>query len=138
MHTFTTKVLKTGLSEAKLICSDGGEYPIGPAPQFGGKEGILNPEEMLVGSVNACLMLTLFYFLKKNNIEIESYESQAVGTLEKGPSGFRFTKIEVSAKINLKDPTQKEKVQELTTLAKKYCLISNSLTTDVEYVLEAG
>ena len=132
MYSFTNKVSCQSEHSAKIIFAGGKEFEIGPAPEFGGKEGILNPEEMIVGAVNSCLMMTLFYFLKKNNIEIVFYESEATGTVEKEKEGLRFTGIDVKAILTISSEDIIEKAKQLGQLAEKYCLVSRSLSCPVE------
>ena len=79
---------------------------------------------------------TFFYFLGKSNIEILSYYSKAQGRLEKQASGFRFTNVDVAAKVTLQQENLAEKVRGLAALAEKYCLVSRSVSCNVHYELE--
>ena len=97
---------------------------------------MLNPEEIFVAAINGCLMTTFFYFVRKSNIEILSYHSHAEGQVEKQADGFRFTNVEVRAKVTLSRQESAEKVRELGDLAKKYCLVSRSVACPVRYQLE--
>ncbi len=136
MYVFHNKVYQKNEEQAKIVFSGGKEYELGPAPEFGGQEGLLSPEDMLVGSVNSCLMMTFFYFIRKDGINILSYDSQAAGTVEKGRDGLRFTKIEVNATVVIESAKLSEKVENFGQLAEKYCLVSNSLSCEVEYNLQ--
>ena len=62
----------TGKS-AKTTMSGISETEIGPPPEYGGNPNSLNPEEMLVASVNSCIMLVFYHFVKKYEIEVASY-----------------------------------------------------------------
>jgi len=62
--------------------------------------------------------------------------SQASGQLEKQSDGFRFTNVEVKAKVQLLEEKFAEKVQEAGQLAEKYCLVSKSVACSVNYQLE--
>ena len=121
---------------AKTVFSGPGELEVGPAPEFNGSPETLNPEEMFVAAVNNCLMTTFFYFVRKSDIEIISYHSNAAGRVEKGQDGFRFTNIEVSAKVNLEDDKFAEQIREIGNLTEKYCLVSRSVACPVHYELE--
>jgi len=63
--------------------------------EFGGPDGVLTPEELLVASVASCLMTTFLYFVELLRIGLLSYESNATGVMEKTPDGLRFTKMDV-------------------------------------------
>ena len=135
-YIFENKVFRKQNEPAQVIFSSVGQMEIGAAVEFGGNGQNLNPEEMFVAAINSCLMNTFFYFTQKYSIEILSYNSQASGRLEKQSDGFRFTSIEVRAKIEISDDKDSGKVQEAGKLAEKYCLISRSVACEVDYKLE--
>jgi len=135
-YLFKNTVFKEGDKTAKTVFSGPGELEVGPAPEFEGSPETLNPEEMFVAAVNSCIMTTFYYFAKKLNVEFSSYFSEAAGRVEKGQDGFRFTNVEVRAKVILGQQQSAEKVRELGDLAEKYCLVSRSVTCPVHYRLE--
>jgi len=135
-YLFKNTVFKEGDESAKTVFSGPGELGIGPAPEFNGKPETLNPEEMFVAAINSCIMTTFFYFVRKSNVEILSYHSEAQGRIEKLTDGFRFTNVEVQAKVALQQQDIVEKVRQLGDLAEKYCLVSRSVTCPVQYELE--
>jgi len=137
-YLFKNTVFKEGDESAKTVFSGPGELGIGPAPEFNGKPETLNPEEMFVAAINSCIMTTFFYFVRKSNVEILSYHSDAQGWVEKQTDGFRFTNVEVRAEVTLKQQELAEKVRELGDLAEKYCLVSRSISCPVRYHLEIG
>ena len=134
-YLFKNTVLKEGDESAKTIFSGPGELEVGPAPEFEGNPATLNPEEMFVAAINNCLMTT-FFFVRKLNVEILSYYSEAQGRLEKQKDGFRFTHVGVQAEVTLAQQELAEKVRQLGDLAEKYCLVSRSVTCPVQYELE--
>jgi organic hydroperoxide reductase OsmC/OhrA len=135
-YFFKNTVFKEGDEPAKTVFSGPGQLKVGPAPEFEGSPEMLNPEEMFVAAINSCLMTTIFYFVRKSNIEILSYHSHAEGQVEKQADGFRFTNVEVRAKVTLSRQESAEKVRELGDLAKKYCLVSRSVACPVHYQLK--
>ena len=135
-YLFKNTVFKKGDETAKTVFSGPGEIKVGPAPEFDGSPETLNPEEMFVAAINNCLMTTFFYFVRKINIEILSYYSEAQGQVEKQKDGFRFTNVEVRAKVTLQQQDLVEKVRGIGNLAEKYCLVSRSVACPVDYKLE--
>jgi len=135
IYLFKNTVFKEGEESAKTVFSGPGEMEVGPAPEFEGSPETLNPEEMFVAAINNCLMTTFFYFVRKSNVEILSYYSDAEGRVEKQTDGFRFTNVEVRAEVRLQDQDLAEKVREFGDLAEKYCLVSRSVTCPVQYSL---
>jgi len=136
IYLFKNTVYREGDKSAKTIFSGPGELKIGPAPEFNGKPETLNPEEMFVAAINSCIMTTFFYFVRKSNVEILSYYSDAEGQVEKGKEGFRFTNVQIHAKVMLSDHGFAEKIREFGNLAEKYCLVSRSVACPVHYELE--
>ena len=112
------------------------ETEVGPPAQYGGDPNSLNPEEMLVGAVNSCLMLVFYHFVKKYEVDVLSYSSDAEGKIEKTKNGLRFTNVQVKAKESLGNTDTAQKIEELAQLADKYCLVSNSLACPVQYSVE--
>jgi len=133
MELFKNTVNKSGGQTAKTSMSGISEAEIGPPPEYGGSPNSLNPEEMLVASVNSCIMLVFFHFVKKSNVEVVSYYSDAEGEVEKTKNGLRFTNVQVAAKVRLGNAGSTQKIQEIARLAEKYCLVSNALTCPVNY-----
>ena len=135
-YLFKNTVFKEGNKSAKTTFSGLGDMEVGPAPEFEGSPKTLNPEELFVAAINNCLMTTFFYFVRKSNVEVLSYCSEAQGQLEKQKDGFRFTHVEVRAEVTLAQQQLAEKVRQLGDLAEKYCLVSRSVTCPVHYRLE--
>jgi len=136
MHLFKNTVFQETDNRAKTVFRGLGALDVGPAPEFDGKVETLNPEEMFVAAINACLMTTFFYFAQKLKVEFLSYYSEAKGRLEKQTEGFRFTNVEVRAEVALQQTDLAGKVLEAGNLAEKYCLISRSVTCPVDYQLK--
>ncbi len=135
-YLFKNTVFKKGDESAKTVFSGPGELEVGPAPEFNGRPETLNPEEMFVAAINSCLMTTFFYFVQKVNVEVLSYYSDVEGRIEKQKDGFRFTNVEVRAKVTLQQQDLAEKVRQLGDLAEKYCLVSRSVACPVHYRLQ--
>ena len=109
-YIFENTVFQNHNEPAKVIFSGPCQMEIGTAAEFGGSGKTLNPEEMFVAAINSCLMNTFFYFTQKFKIEILSYNSQASGQLQKQSDGFRFTNVEVRAKVHLPEDKFAEKI----------------------------
>ena len=55
---------------------------VGSPPEFKGEADIWAPEELLVGSVNTCMMLTFLTLAQAKGLTPVRYESEAEGLLE--------------------------------------------------------
>ena len=113
MQIFRNTVYQNSDKPAKTTISGISEAEIGPPPEYGGSPNSLNPEEMLVASVNSCIMLVFFHLVKKFNVEVVSYYSDAEGKVEKTKNGLRFTNVQVEAKVRLGNAGSTQKIQEI-------------------------
>jgi organic hydroperoxide reductase OsmC/OhrA len=136
MEMFRNTVHKNADQVATTAMSGIRETKVGPPLEYGGDPDALNPEEMLVASVNSCIMLVFYHFADKYAVGIASYDSEAEGKVEKTKNGLRFTNIEVKAKVRLGPDASSEKIEQITQLAEKYCLVSGSLACPVQYTVE--
>lgn len=136
MEIFRNTLHKSSDQLARTSMSGINELEVGPPQEYGGDPNTLNPEEMLVASVNSCIMLVFYHFANKYEVEITSYNSDAEGEVEKTKNGLRFTNVQVKAKIGLANLNQVEKIEEIAKLADQYCLVSGSLTCPVHYEVE--
>ena len=78
------------------------EMNIGSPPEFKGEPGIWCPEELLVASLNACLMLTFLSMAQRKGLEFVGYESAAEGLLENVEGKYRITEVNVQPSLVLK------------------------------------
>jgi organic hydroperoxide reductase OsmC/OhrA len=105
---------------------------IGSPPEFSGTPDVWCPEELLLGAVNPCLMLTFLAFAKRRQIEIPRYESDAEGTVEKSNGKYRVTRIKVEPVVSLNREIDITAAQEVFREAKEACIISNSVIAQVD------
>ena len=132
-EVFNNRIKRDKNGEAMTSISGAKDTAVGPPAQYGGSDDTLNPEEMFVASINSCLMLVFFHFVKKKNLNVVSYNSSADGKVEKTKNGLRFTEVKVTAEVKLGDNAGREEVQQAAELAEKFCLVSNSVSCPVGY-----
>lgn len=101
----------------------------GAPPEFGGDDSRWSPEHLLLASASLCLMSTFAAVAAKSQLAYSDYASVAEGTLDKTPEGLRFTRVLIRATVKAADA---EKAERLLALAKKHCIVSNSLRQPVE------
>lgn len=109
------------------------------SPEYKGDPNCVDPEEMLVGALSSCHMLTFLAIADLKGFVVESYQGKATGYLEKGESGkVHITRIELQPEITFSGDKQPdaEGLKRLHAGAHKNCFIANSINAHVE-VLEA-
>lgn len=132
IHTYETSVQWTKQRKAALISKGLPSLEVATPPQFpGGHEGIWSPEHLFTASAEVCLMTTFLSIAEKAKFPFINYTSTAVGTLEKTDTGFLMTKIVIKPTLSVDDELLREKGLKLLEKAEKYCLISNSMKSEV-------
>lgn len=105
---------------------------IGSPPQFKGTPDVWCPEELLIGAVNTCLMLTFLTFARRRKIEISAYESGAEGSVESSDGKYRVTRIKVYPVVLLSRKDDIRPAQEVFRETKEACIISNSVIARID------
>ncbi|MBX2988304.1 MAG: OsmC family protein [Bdellovibrionaceae bacterium] len=107
----------------------------GPPPHFDGPGGVWSPETLLLGAVELCYFTTLRSLTRRQGVEFTSYRSTIRGYLDKSTAGIVFTGIELDVSLNT-STADMEKLRTLLQSAKKYCIISNALKTEVQLKID--
>lgn len=100
-------------------------------PEFKGEEAFYNPEELFVGAVEMCLMLTFASLIEKQKLAVEAYYSEAAGTLEFASGELKFTRIVVRPTVLVQTKDSIPKVHHALELAHRNCLVANSIQSEV-------
>ena len=99
--------------------------------------GAVDPEEMLVGSISQCHMLSFLHVAREAGFVVASYRDDAEGVMEKNAEGrLAVTRVTLRPEIAYSGtrPTA-EQAGHLHHLAHEECFIANSVKTEV--VVEA-
>ena len=108
------------------------ELEVGSPPEFRGDPGVWTPEEMYVGALNACLMLTFLAFADRKGLGLVAYETSAEGLLEHVDGRYRVTEVTVQPSVVVKSEADLEAVREIMGKIEENCFISNSITAQVK------
>ena len=101
-------------------------------PEFHGHEGVWTPEHYFVAAVNSCFMTTFLAIAEMSKLEFVSFDSKAVGKLEKVEGmGFQITEVVVRPKLLIRHDKDLERAQRILQKAESNCLISNSIKSTV-------
>jgi organic hydroperoxide reductase OsmC/OhrA len=110
------------------------EMDVGSPPEFKGEPGLWSPEELLVGALNACLMLTFVALAQGKGVKFAAYESAAEGLLENVDGKYRITEVSVLPSVVLPSQADLEAARTIMNEVEKNCFISNSITAKVKLV----
>jgi organic hydroperoxide reductase OsmC/OhrA len=129
--TYRTALLWSGRRRCEIYSSGKPILDVSSPPEFKGDPDIWTPEDLFVASVNVCLMTTFLAYCQSRGLEIQSYGSEAEGTLEHADGKFRITSIALHPHIQVGSEADIEKAREVLATAKSNCLVSNSIFTQV-------
>lgn len=125
--------LKTYNRDHAVTFKNGKPVTVSAAPAYKGSPNAIDPEEMLVGSLASCHMLTFLAIAAGKRLVIDSYEDDAVGVLEKNADGkLAITRVTLRPKIafggNAPDAAT---LDELHHKAHEACFIASSVKCEV-------
>lgn len=97
-------------------------------------EANVDPEEAFVASLSSCHMLFFLSIAAKRRFVVESYEDNAVGTMEENDEGkVAMTKVTLKPKVRFsgdKIPSR-EVLEKIHHQSHELCFIANSVKTEV-------
>jgi organic hydroperoxide reductase OsmC/OhrA len=108
------------------------EVTVGSPPEFKGEPGIWSPEELLVGALNACLMLTFVSLAQTKRVQFIGYESAADALLENVDGRYQITEVSVQPSLTLKTQADLEAARTIMGEVERHCFISNSIKAKVK------
>lgn len=102
-----------------------------PAPFS--RQDAVDPEEAFVAALSSCHMLTFVDMARRAGILVESYEDEAVGTMERiAPGKMAITRVTLKPRIVFGGAApDKAKLDDLHHQAHDACFIANSVKTEV-------
>ena len=110
-------------------------FNAGPAPEYGGKENEINPEQSLAASISSCHMMTFLALAAKMRWPVKSYNDKALAFLGKNSKGkMCVNKIELNPKIVFEGDfsVSSEEMDKMQDRSHRYCFVANSLSDEVE------
>jgi organic hydroperoxide reductase OsmC/OhrA len=109
---------------------------VGSPPEFKGEPDIWAPEELLVGSVNTCMMLTFLTLAQTKGLVPLGYQSEAEGLLENIEGKYRITEVTVRPRVTLSGTAEFGRAREIMESVEAQCFISNSIKSKVTLTAE--
>jgi len=114
---------------------------VGSPPEFKGEPGVWAPEELLVGSLNTCMMLTFLTLAQAQALIPVGYESEAEGLLENVEEKYHITEVTVRPRVTLKSEAELEPARKIMESVEAHCFIANSIEARVtltpEFIIAA-
>jgi organic hydroperoxide reductase OsmC/OhrA len=93
----------------------------------------VDPEEAFVAAIASCHLLTFLDLARRAGFEVEGYEDDAVGVLEKNEAGKRWvSSVVLRPNIAYRgEAPSPERTRALHDEAHQLCFIANSVKTEI-------
>ncbi len=114
---YRTNLKLTGTKKGITESENKPPFEVSTPVEFGGEKGIWTPEELLLSSVNACLMTTFSYNARKRGLKFLNYESSAEGAIELVGMKYLFSKIILKPKITVESKVDIETAENLLKIS---------------------
>jgi len=89
------------------------------------------PEHLFVAAVNSCLMSTFLLVADNSSLKFISFDSNAIGKIEKIEGKFMVTEIVLKPTLLIPTTQNETKARRVLEMSEKACAISNSITTKI-------
>jgi organic hydroperoxide reductase OsmC/OhrA len=121
----------------RLELETGSVLPVSAAADYRGNPRLTNPEELLVGALSSCHMLTFLALCARKGLEVEHYEDDAVGTLARLEGApMQVTECVLRPRVRFAgDAPDADTLRTLHEQAHKGCFIASSVKTRVRVEL---
>lgn len=90
------------------------------------------PEHLFIASVNSCLMSAFLLAANNSKLEFISFESTAVGKIEKLGGKNIVSEIVIKPKLMIPASQNETRAKRVLELSEKACIIGNSVSTSIK------
>lgn len=122
--TATQGTLSSPVIASKIEVVTPPEFPNGIKEKW-------KPEHLFIASVNSCLMSTFLLVAENSKFKFISFESNAIGKIEKIDRKFAVTEIVLKPTLTISTAQNEVKAKRLLEMSEKACAISNSIKTKI-------
>lgn len=121
------------LDHAQLVAEPREPIRTGAPPQFGGRDDVWSPEELLVSAALSCLKQTFDAYAHRAGVAILDWRGSGTGVLVKGPEGPTFSSIDLEVEI-VTAAGDEVRVEAMLANSERLCIISRALAVPVRVV----
>ncbi|WP_049567783.1 OsmC family protein [Nonomuraea sp. SBT364] len=145
LHTYATTVTWTGnrgtgtsgyrdYAREHELTTDGPAPIAGSSdPAFRGDPARWNPEQLLVGALSQCHMLSYLHVCAVAGVVVTAYTDHATGTMNQTAGGGHFTEVTLHPRVTVASPAMAETALRLHADAHQACFIAGSVNFPVHH-----
>jgi organic hydroperoxide reductase OsmC/OhrA len=90
-----------------------------------------SPEDLIVGALETCLLMTFAEIASKEHLPVEAYASEAIGELASRDGVVQLTKVTIRPTVIIDDAKAVQRTLDALDTAHRQCLIANSIKAEV-------
>lgn len=102
----------------------------GPPKEFGGSGEQWSPEDLLVGAVADCFVLSFKAIAAASKFVWTDLNCSVTGTLDRVERATQFTELQIKATLKVPADADVDRAKKLLEKAEQTCFITNSLKAD--------
>ena len=130
-HRYATRIAGGPDGYATLSSAGVPDLRSAPPEDFGGPGDAWSPEQLLLGAVESCFLLTFRAVAQASRLEWASMSVEAEGVVDRANGVTRFTEIVLRPRVALPAGADWVRVQRALEKAERACLVSSSLATPI-------
>jgi len=124
---------KSAINQSVMLAADGLQQLETDAPlEFGDPGDLWSPETMLAGSIANCFILSFRAVAEHSGFVWNSIDCDVEAILDRVDRVSKFTQIRLDTSLFIPASADRQTAERLLDKAKQICLITNSLSADVE------
>ncbi len=132
-YIYSATIRWSGERKGLLELAGKKDMSVATPPEFGGPPGVISPEGLFVATAASCRMTTFLTMADKVRASFVNFSCSAEATLRKVEGkGFLFTNLMLRPRVGVADIGEERAIKRALDLSKKYCLVTNSMTCEVE------
>lgn len=129
-HNYQVTASVATEGNVQLQCENCPDILSAPPTEFGGPGDQWSPEDLLVGAVADCFVLSFRAIAGMSKFEWTSLKCSVDGTLDNVDRAIQFTGFTIKADLVIPAGADAERAQRLLEKAEKTCFITNSLKAE--------
>jgi organic hydroperoxide reductase OsmC/OhrA len=131
---FESNVVWVEKFPGRLHCQNGQIIDYSAPEELKGMRGPLTPEDAFIGSANMCYQIIFVGVAGDLGLKLLEYRCKAVGKLEVVEGVRKFVKITLYPEMKFTPSSKMGNLDKALSVAKRKCLITNSMDLEFEVV----
>jgi organic hydroperoxide reductase OsmC/OhrA len=130
LNTYITNIRLAGPKKGIVYLKDVVECEVSLPAEFGGMWEKVNPEEIFISAINACVMMSFLFFAEKEHLPITSYDATATTSIETVDGKKAVSTVILDVSITSR--SERARIEEILLKAKEHSLVLNAVRVPVE------